>query len=155
MNTNGLKEIIAEKISTVLEAYSLELVDIEMKNRKGQRIVTIYIDKDGGVKVKDCAELSNIIGEIFDVEDLIPYKYVLEISSPGLDRPLTKKNDYERNIGKKIEFFVIDVNNKKLKGIIKQVMNNSLEIETPDGLLDIPFSNIKQAKHSISKDNVN
>ena len=95
MDGIGMKDKIADIISHILEAHSVELVDVEIKNRKGKKLVTIYINKTGGVTVQVCAELSDIIGEIFDAEDLFPYSYVLEVSSPGLDRPLIEKSDFD------------------------------------------------------------
>ena len=150
-----LKETIIENISHILEAHSVELVDIELKRNKGKIFITIYVDKEDGVDVQDCAELSDILGEIFDVEDLFPYSYVLEVSSPGLDRPLRDKRDFERNLGKEINLSLDDVKQKKLKGIIKHVTIDGIQLSTPRGMMDIPYSKITKAKSYINFNHVN
>jgi ribosome maturation factor RimP len=155
MDVSGIKERIIEVISPVLDEHFVSLVDVEFKNRKGQKVITIFVDKSGGVNIADCAELSSIIGDIFDVEDIFPYPYFLEVSSPGLDRPLTQKSDFERNTGKKIDLFLDDTDTKKLIGIIKAVKVDGIQLETPKGKIDIPFSKIIKAKKIVTIDHVN
>ena len=154
MNGIGLKEKIIDYISHILEARSVELVDIELKKRKGSRFVTIFVDKTGGISIQECAELSELLGEIFDVEDFFPYSYVLEVSSPGLDRLLTKKSDFQRNLGKKVDLFLDGNGKRRLQGIIKNVSESGIQLAIRSGIENIPFSKIKKARNQVDLSNV-
>lgn len=87
----------------ILESLRIELVDIEFKRSGREMILCLFIDKEGGVTVDDCADVSRELSLIIDVEDFIPGNYSLEVSSPGLDRPLKKVSDYERFAGKLVK----------------------------------------------------
>lgn len=87
---------IIERVTT---REGLELVHAEMVGGRGNAFLRIYIDKPGGVTHADCATVSDQVGLILDVEDLIPHQYTLEVASPGLDRGLYKPVDYERFAG--------------------------------------------------------
>lgn len=87
----------------VTESLGIELVDVEYIKEGSNWYVRVYIDKDGGVTVNDCEKVSNQLGAILDKEDPIPHRYYLEVSSPGLERPLKKDKDFERYKGDLIE----------------------------------------------------
>jgi ribosome maturation factor RimP len=89
---------ISEIIERVTEREGLELVHAEMSGGRNS-VLTVYIDKPGGVTVDDCAAVSERLSLILDVEDVIPHQYTLEVASPGLDRGLYKEADYERFAG--------------------------------------------------------
>ncbi len=90
---------IYEIIERVATREGLELVHAELVGGRSNAVLRIYIDKPDGVTHEDCATVSEQVGLILDVEDLIPYQYVLEVASPGLDRGLYKPTDYERFAG--------------------------------------------------------
>lgn len=90
---------IVEIAERVCRRENLELVHVEMVGGRGSGVLRIYIDKPGGVTHEDCALVSRQVSVILDVEDFIPHQYVLEVSSPGLDRGLYKPADYERFAG--------------------------------------------------------
>jgi len=90
---------IQEIIERVTAREGLELVHAEMTGGRGSAFLRIYIDKPGGVTHEDCATVSDQVGLILDVEDLIRHQYTLEVASPGLDRGLYKPADYERFAG--------------------------------------------------------
>ena len=90
---------ISEIIERVASREELEYVHAELVGGSGNGILRIFIDKPGGVNHEDCAAVSDQVGLILDVEDLIASHYTLEVSSPGLDRGLYKPNDYERFAG--------------------------------------------------------
>ena len=96
----GRVEAIARPI---LEALRLELVEIEFKRTGREAVLRLFIDKDGGVMLDDCADVSRELSLILDVEDFIPCAYTMEVSSPGLDRPLKTQADYERFAGRLIK----------------------------------------------------
>ncbi|MBS1812378.1 MAG: ribosome maturation factor RimP [Acidobacteria bacterium] len=94
-----LDQRIHEIIERVATREGLELVHAEMVGGRGNAVLRIYIDKLGGVNHDDCAIVSEQVGLILEVEDLIPHQYLLEVASPGLDRGLYKPSDYERFAG--------------------------------------------------------
>lgn len=89
---------IREIVERAAAREGFELVHVELLGGRS-KILRIYIDKPGGVTADDCAQMSNRVGLILDVEDLIPNRYILEVASPGLDRGLYKPEDYERFAG--------------------------------------------------------
>lgn len=93
-------EAVAEPI---LQSLGLEFVCAEYLTEHGRRILRLYIDKPGGVTLDDCADVSRELGAALDVEDPISQRYIMEVSSPGLDRPLVKESDYVRFAGKKAD----------------------------------------------------
>jgi ribosome maturation factor RimP len=92
---------VAEIAGRVAASEGLEVVEVEWKGGGNNRMLRIYIDKPGGVSHADCETISHQVGTILDVEDVIPVRYTLEVSSPGLDRKLLKPDDYQRFSGKK------------------------------------------------------
>lgn len=84
----------------IVRALALDLVDVECLGRGGRMLLRIYIDKPGGVTVEDCEQVHLSLGHALDVEDPVPHAYTLEVSSPGLDRPLTRQEEYHRSLGK-------------------------------------------------------
>lgn len=94
----GKVEEIAQRVA---ESEGIELVQVEVLGGGSQRVVRIYIDKPEGVSHADCELISQQVGTILDVEDVIPGRYTLEVSSPGVERRLSKPKDFERFLGKK------------------------------------------------------
>lgn len=96
-------EHVREIAERVAAAYGLELVEAEFRGGGKARMLRLYIDRPGGVSHEDCANVSREVGTILDVEDAVPGgSYVLEVSSPGLDRKLSKSGDFERFAGSRI-----------------------------------------------------
>ncbi len=93
-----------ELLMPVITEKNLELVDIEYVKEGSSWYLRAYIDKEGGVNINDCEAVSRAFSDILDKEDPIEDAYILEVSSPGLGRPLKKDKDFTRNIDKKIEF---------------------------------------------------
>ena len=102
-----MQEPVASKIEEiaqrVAESEGMELVEVEVKGGGGNRFVRISIDKPDGVTHADCELVSQQVGTILDVEDVVPGHYTLEVSSPGVERKLLKPTDYQRFQGKKIK----------------------------------------------------
>jgi len=87
----------------ILDSLGIELVDIEFGKLGRDAVLRLFIDKEGGIMLDDCANVSRELSMILDVEDAISCNYTLEVSSPGLDRPLKKPSDYERFSGRLIK----------------------------------------------------
>jgi ribosome maturation factor RimP len=104
MNKNAtIVEQVMELSEPILEGCGFELVDVEYLMERGRWVLRLYIDTEKGVTLDDCARVSREMGDVMDVRDVIPHRYVLEVSSPGLNRPLRKEKDFERVVGKKIK----------------------------------------------------
>ena len=97
---NRVVDSVKELSETLLNSLSIELVDIEYRGEGRDKVLRIYIDKENGVTIDDCADISRELSVILDVNDVIPDRYTLEVSSPGLRRPLKKVEDFKRFIGK-------------------------------------------------------
>lgn len=144
-----LIEQIRDLVHPILSSLGLELFDIEQTAGGRRAVLRIYIDKPGGVTLKDCEETNKYLGHALDVEDTIPYAYTLEVSSPGLDRPLKKLEDYQRAIGKlvRIKFNQAIQGRWVLVGRLMGIEIEGIKMEGDDlGDLVIPFSNIKNGR---------
>ena len=99
------RESLEASITTLAEqvaaSLGMEIIRAEIKGGGGRSIVRIFIDQPGGISLNDCERFSKQFSVLVDVEDLIPFSYMLEVSSPGLDRPLVKEADFRRFKGKK------------------------------------------------------
>jgi len=127
----GLDKIreIAERVA---QSSGLELVDVELLGGGKARMLRVYIDKPGGVTHEDCSNFSREAGTIFDVEDAVPgSSYTLEVSSPGLDRKLTKPDDFERFVGSLVKVTTRDPidGNRHFEGRLKAFQDSRLWIE--------------------------
>ena len=142
------KSIINEKIQSlvrpIVEAEKMELVDVEYK--RGQKgVLRIFIDKAGGVNLSDCAKISSQVEAFLDIDDLIKNNYVLEVSSPGLDRPLKNEADYERNKGKliKVSLYAPLEGKKTFTGRMISALDKKVILkEKSDKIINIPFAAI-------------
>ena len=119
-----------ELIQPVVEANGVELFDVDYVKEGSDWYLRVYIDKEGGVTIDDCQNVSRAFNEILDRENYIDDQYIFEVSSPGLGRPLKKEKDYVRNMGKEIEirtYRVID-RCKEFTGILKAYDDTSVTI---------------------------
>ena len=122
-------------ITPVLEQHQFELVDVEYVREVGVWYLRCYIDKEGGITVDDCEVISRLLGEWLDKEDFIEDSYILEVSSPGLGRPLKKEKDFARSIGKDVEirlYKAID-KQKEYTGALKSYDADTVTITLEDG----------------------
>ena len=94
---------VSELVDPILEGMGFELVDIEYVSQQGRWVLRLFIDKKGGVTIDDCAYVSRELGDLIDVRNFIDHPYVLEVSSPGLDRPIKKEKDILMSMDKKIQ----------------------------------------------------
>lgn len=113
---------------------NFELVDIEYVKEADRFYLRIYIDKEGGITVDDCEIISRALEEKLDAKDFIKDSYILEVSSPGLGRPLKKEKDFERSIGKEVEIKLYRTINrqKDFEGVLKSYTAEHITIETDD-----------------------
>ena len=121
-------------ITPVLEQHQFELVDVEYVREVGVWYLRCYIDKEGGITVDDCEVISRLLGEWLDKEDFIEDSYILEVSSPGLGRPLKKEKDFARSIGEEVEIRTYRPINrqKEFIGFLKEYDQETVTIEYED-----------------------
>ena len=148
---------VAERIKEIAEQAAidngLELVHVEVAGPEGHPVVRVFIDKPGGVTHDDCSEVSTQMGTMLDVEDFIHSTYTLEVSSPGIDRPLTVETDFARFAGHEARVELIHGldGRRRFKGLIigldgrDIVMDVSSERSGPQRVR-LPFSDIAEAK---------
>lgn len=123
------REKIRELVEPVVESERMELVDVECKRGPSRWMVRIYIDKEGGVTLDDCAMISGEAGDLLDVHETLPGPYTLEISSPGLDRPLVTDRDFMRCEGRAVRLRLAEeVGGKKhFKGRLLEFRDEGVE----------------------------
>lgn len=142
----SIVEILKEKIGSLVEEDGLEIVDLKFFERGPASVLRIYVDKAGGVTVGQCANLSRRIGDFLEIEDLIPSRYTLEVSSPGLDRPLFSGADFKRKIGERVRVFLKEEVSGKMEllGKIKNLEGENLLL-----LVESKASGLNNAKQEV------
>ena len=142
-------EALRQLIEPILEAEGMSLVDLQW-NRRGRRwVLALFMDKEGGVSLDDCAHISRQVGERIEVDNLIDHAYTLEVSSPGLDRPLRTVADYERFQGHLVRVTTtIPIQGRStIVGRLKGVEGQTVVVETERaGIIPIPLAQIKHAR---------
>lgn len=147
---------IREAAERVARSEGLEIFDVEWKVGK-QRLLRVYIDRvpdaskpesNAGISHKDCERVSEQLSVILDVDDLVPGpSYVLEVSSPGLDRKLIKASDYERFTGRLARIWVNEPieNQKYFEGRLAGYADGNVRLAVKDRELSVPFTDIRKA----------
>lgn len=133
------REIYEEKteklIMPVIESNRFELVDVEFVKEGSNWYLRLYVDKEGGITIDDCELVSRAMSDILDREDYIEESYILEVSSPGLGRPLKKDKDFVRSIGKDVEIRLYKPleKQKEFTGVLKAFDKEQVVLTMPDG----------------------
>jgi ribosome maturation factor RimP len=139
---------LSELFEPIVESMGYELVGVELLGAGDHCTLRIYIDRNDGVNLDDCAAISHQVSGILDVEEPIKQAYDLEVSSPGIDRPLFKLADYERFTGKtaRIKLTVGLLGRKNFKGQLQGVADSKLvTIEVDGEVFDLPYADIAKA----------
>jgi ribosome maturation factor RimP len=149
MKIEELRNTLKGLIDPVVRAAGVELYDLEVGRMKGKILLRVYIDREVGVTIDDCEAVSREIEAMLDVEDPIPTSYVLEVSSPGLDRPLKKPKDFKRFSGKKVRLVTREPIEKQnfFVGEIELATDDTVVLLLPrDRKIAIPYDNISRAR---------
>jgi ribosome maturation factor RimP len=145
-------EEVAKYASSLLPSMGLELVEVQFRREGHGWVLRVFIDSEQGITVDHCADVSREISAYLDVEDLIDHPYNLEVSSPGLERPLKSVADFERFCDKKARVKLREpLDGQKMQiGMIRQVIENDIELELEDGKrVRFSFDNINKARLSL------
>jgi ribosome maturation factor RimP len=141
---------------SILPEYGLELVDVEFQFERGRWILRIFVDKQGGITIDDCASISRELGDLIEAEDIINLSYVLEVSSPGLNRPLKKEADFIRSIGKMVQLKMSKPVNKRrnFTGCLADIKEGMISLIIDDNnLVELPLNEIDKARIKYEFDN--
>jgi ribosome maturation factor RimP len=142
---------IAGRVRTVAEPIvsqeGMELVDLEYRREPRGWVLRLFVDKEGGVTLEDCARISRELGRNLDVEDFIDNPYALEVSSPGLDRPLKNPQDFMRYRDRLIRVKTFDPieNRRNFKGKLLGLSEDRIKLELDGRVVHIPMSKVAKA----------
>jgi len=145
--TDPLWQEIESEVEAILEAAGFELVTFEVFPSRGQGKLRIRMDKPGGVTIEDCVEMSNQIGAYLEVADPFPGPYLLEVSSPGVDRPLVKPRDFQRFQGRRARITFREPNGQQrtLVGTLAGWEEEQVLVAQAEETTRIPFAAIVRA----------
>ena len=146
-----VEDRIREKVEEIiLEDSSLFLVDVLLKGHTGNQRLNVELDGDEGLAIETCASVSRRLGSWIEEEDLIPGKFILEVSSPGADKPLTNKRQYKKHVGRQLK--VQTAEGLEINGLLKSVETDQIEVEESKKKepLMVPFDQIKSSNVIIS-----
>lgn len=160
MAVGSIREKVESLIEPVLTSLGYELVDLEYRREGRDMVLRFYIDCEGGVTLDNCAEVSYEIAALLEVEDIIPGSYRLEVSSPGLDRPLKKKQDFDRFSGSLAKIKMLNRidpderghERKTFVGRLQGIKNEGVVLDLTDkkgGTVLLPLDEIERANLEI------
>jgi ribosome maturation factor RimP len=140
-------EGVSDLAEGILDEMGFELVDVEYVSNQGRWILRLFIDKEGGVTIDDCAKVSNELGDLIDAKNFIDHPYALEISSPGLDRPLKKEKDILKAMNNKIKLKMLTPvkGRRNYSGYLRDFKDGMLHVEIEIGLVALPWSEVDKA----------
>ena len=151
MKFDHLLQEVRQVVEPILQSQGMELVDLEYQREPQGWVLRVYIDREGGVTVEDCAEVSREVGTTLEVRNLIADPYVLEVSSPGLTRPLKKAEDflkYRTRLVKMKTFKPIE-GQRNFKGTLLGLEGEKVRLEVEGRIYEIPLQEITKANLEI------
>lgn len=135
-------------VEPVVSDCGLELVGVDYLREQRGWVIRLAIDKEGGVTLDDCVAVSREVGNLLEIKEVITHPYHLEVSSPGIDRPLKSEKDFARFEGKEasIRTTALVMGRRNFKGILRGIHRGCVHLEMEGKLWEIPYSSIRQAK---------
>ncbi len=148
MNQAELERKIEDLIEPLVAEEGLTLVSVELHRQNRKRILSVYLNKKGGIDLETCARMSEEIGRRLDVEDLIKESYELEVASPGIERVLKKPREYAAFIGRKVDIWLNQPfeGRKKVTGVINGVTEKEVSILTEGEEIALKYEAIRKGK---------
>lgn len=143
---------IRKIIEPILEKKDVELVDIIYRHEAGRQVLRILVDREGGITLAECVELNEIISRVLDESDAVTTSYILEVDSPGIDRPFKIKKDYERAKNRLVRVTLNEpiLEKKEYIGRLEEVSDYSIKVDTKKkGVIEIPFEKITRARQEV------
>lgn len=138
---------VEEICESLVVSEGMELVDLEYRREGPRWMLRLFIDKEGGVNIDDCARISRELGDLLDVKDVIPQAYVLEVSSPGLNRRIRKKEDFSRFVGQKVQLWLVSPKDgrRKIVGDLVGVAGEEIVVNATEGRISVALTDIAKA----------
>lgn len=151
MEQQVIRQELEKVIMPVLEQEQIELVELILSRIDRGLLLRLLVDKEEGIDLEECAKVNKKIGALLDSQDMIKNNYVLEVSSPGLDRPLKSRRDFSRCINIRVRFFLNELIEGKLEwaGEVKGVDEEAVVVGLEDKTIRIPLGSINKAKQVI------
>ncbi len=151
MGRQKVVDEVKEAVLPVIEATGLELVDVTYGKEESRWYLRIFIDQSKGVSLDDCQMVSEKISRVLDNLDLIPQAYFLEVSSPGIERPLKKADDFRRFAGRLVNIvtFVPVAGQKKFTGCLKGLCEDEVLLEVKGVEMAVPLEQIASARLTV------
>lgn len=148
LKASHICDTVAKVLQPFLQDHELELVDIEYKKEGRKWFLRVFIDKPGGVQISDCEVVSEFLSLRLDALDLIPHHYILEVSSPGVERPLKRPQDFVRFKGSRVfvKTFAPVEGQKQFEGTLVDFIDNQVVLETDTGKINLPYDLVAQAR---------
>ena len=143
-----LKEII----KPIIEKKDAEIVDIIYRREGTRQVLRLLVDKEGGIKLSECISINEAVSNALDASDLITERYILEVDSPGIDRPFKAKRDYEKARGRLVRVTLNEaiLDKKEYIARLEEILDSSIRIHTlRKGIIEIPFKNITRARQEV------
>jgi ribosome maturation factor RimP len=148
-----MRDALMRLLEPPIEALNYELVDIEYANGGRGGVLRVFIDRrvgdeNGGITVDDCARVSHTVSEVLEIDDPIKGRYTLEVSSPGFDRILRKREHFERFMGERIvaELKLPINGRRRFVGVLKAVADDSIVVDVDGQDHSLPFERIQKAR---------
>lgn len=141
----SIPEKISEFLQPITEQFDAYTVDVVMRGERTSKVIEIYVDSDRGITLDECSTISRSLSEKLDEADLVPGRYRLDVSSPGLDRPLKLPRQYKKNIGRTCKVkYVADGLKLVQEGRLDLVSEEKITISRSGKHFEIPFSDITE-----------
>ena len=146
--TEALIARLTAMLEPVVADLELELVELQFRREPAGWVLRLVIDAPEGISLDDCSRVSREVGHLLEVEDPIEWPYRLEVSSPGLDRPLKRERDYVRCLGKKAKIVTREpiAGSQHLVGVLRNFADGVVTVESDQGLIDIPLAVVTRAR---------
>lgn len=144
MKKADIEKRCEELVTPIIDEHAFELVDVEYVKEGADYYLRVYADKEGGITIDDCVLISRALEAKLDAEDFIPDAYILEVSSPGLGRPLKKEKDFKRSTGKKVDLKLYKAmdGTKEFTGTLQSYDDKSVTIGTENTSLSFDRADI-------------
>lgn len=149
MRRDEIRQQISEMLKPIAARLRLETVDVEVSGEAHRTVLRVLMDRpEGGITVEECARVSEALSRQLDLYDLFPYRYTLEVSSPGLDRPLHADSDFRRFAGRRAEIttYAPQEGQRRFRGILLGVIGEFVVLQVDQRQVQVPKNQIAQAR---------
>jgi ribosome maturation factor RimP len=151
VSATGVQKVVADMLQPYLDQEGFELVEVEYVKEGSNRFLRVYVDKEGGIDIDECGRISEYLSDQLDKNDPIPDAYILEVSSPGAERPLKKPEDFRRSVGKDVFITTYEpfAGKKEFEGRLLSYDETQLSVADGKKEVTIPLEKVASARLTI------